>query len=246
MDSKTSESNALNEQRQPPYLEKITTVSDFDVWIVDGMYIRAHIDREFTNFGQHYRFKFIPKHEFWIDKGKFRSEDDFYIEHMLLENRLMEEGVPYDKALEKANRAERKLRKEVMLAKEEIRPDATKAEYIEKAHKKLLAKYSTEKVKVWVIDGALVRTVFFMDFTEGGHDNVYKFVPKGEVWLDDDLSEKEIKFVLLHELHERHLMSQGWNYDPAHRKASSIEYHCRHHPEELDSKLDDELKKNQE
>ena len=244
MDSKNNHTNhAVKEQRKPPYIEKITTVSDIDVWIVDGMYIRTNIEREFTNFGQYYRFKFIPKNEFWIDKEKIGGEDDFYIEHMLVENRLMEEGMPYEQAIDKANRAEKKLRKEVLLAKEEIRPDMTKAEYIEKAHKKLLTKYSNG-VKVWIVDGALVRTVFFMDFTEGGHDQVYKFVPKGEVWLDDDLSEKEIKLILLHELHERCLMSQGWDYDTAHRKASSIEYHCRHHPEDLEKKLDEEIEKN--
>ncbi len=246
MDSKNNHANhAVKEQRKPPYIDKITTVSDFDVWIVDGMHVRTNIDREFTNFGQYYRFKFIPKNEFWIDKEKIGGEEDFYIEHMLVENRLMEEGMPYEQAIDKANRAEKKLRKEVLLAKEEIKPDMTKAEYIEKAHKKMLTKYSNG-VKVWIIDGALVRTVFFMDFTEGGHDKVYKFVPKGEVWLDDDLSEKEIKLVLLHELHERYLMSEGWDYDPAHRKASSLEYHCRHHPEETDTKLDEEMKRNKE
>jgi len=244
MDSKNNHANhAVKEQRKLPYIEKIITVSDIDVWIVDGMYIRTNIDREFTNFGQYYRFKFIPKNEFWIDKEKIGGEEDFYIEHLLVENRLMEEGMPYEQAIDKANRAEKKLRKEVLLAKEEIRPDMTKAEYIEKAHKKLLTKYSNG-IKVWIVDGALVRTVFFMDFTEGGHDQVYKFVPKGEVWLDDDLSEKEIKLILLHELHERCLMSQGWDYDTAHRKASSIEYHCRHHPEDLEKKLDEEIEKN--
>lgn len=39
-------------------------------------------------------------------------------------------------------------------------------------------------------------------------------------------------------------MSEGWDYDPAHRKASSVEYHCRHHPEDLDKKLDEEMEKN--
>lgn len=243
MDQKNNATKAVKEQRQPPYIEKIITVSDYDVWIVDGMYIRKNIEREFTNFGHHYRYKFIPKNELWIDKERIGGEEDFYIEHMLVDTRLIEEGVPYDQSWDRASRAEKKLRKEVMLAKEEIRPDMTKAEYIEKLHKKLLTKYSNG-IKVWIVDGALVRTVFFMDFTEGGHDKVYKFVPKGEVWLDDDLSEKEIKFVLLHELHERYLMSEGWDYDPAHRRASSIEYHCRHHPEELDKKLNEELEKN--
>lgn len=234
--------NNAEDHKRPPYIQKITTVSYIDVWIVDGMHVRKNIDQEFTNFGQHYRFKFIPKNEFWIDKERAGGEEDFYIEHMLVENRLMEEGMPYDQAIDKADRAEKKLRKEILLAKEEIRPDMKKAEYIEKVHKKLLKKYSNG-IKVWVVDGALVRTLFFIDFTQGGHDMVYKFVPKGEVWIDDDLSEKEVKLVVLHELHERYLMQQGWDYDPAHRKASNVEYNCRHHPEELDAKLNEEIEK---
>jgi len=39
-----------------PYLEKIDERGNLQVWIVDGSYIRGHIDEEFTNFGQHYSF----------------------------------------------------------------------------------------------------------------------------------------------------------------------------------------------
>ena len=52
-----------------PYLEKMDERAGLQVWIVDGSYIRGHIDEEFTNFGQHYRYKYIPENEFWIDQG---------------------------------------------------------------------------------------------------------------------------------------------------------------------------------
>ena len=59
-----------------------------------------------------------------------------------------------------------------------------------------IKKYSGA-VKVWIIQGGLVRSLYFIHFTEGGHDLVYPhFVPKNEVWLDDDLSPGERKFVL--------------------------------------------------
>ena len=38
------------------------------MWVVDGSYIRGHIDEEFTNFGQHYSFLYIPKNELWIEQ----------------------------------------------------------------------------------------------------------------------------------------------------------------------------------
>ena len=82
-----------------------------------------------------------------------------------------------------------------------------------------------------------MRSVFDVDFTEGGHDYVYEFVPQNEVWIDNDLEEAERPYVLLHELHERNLMAKGWSYSKAHEDSSKIEYHCRHHPNELHAEL---------
>ena len=62
-----------------------------------------------------------------------------------------------------------------------------------------------------------------------------------EVWLDDDLSINDRKFVLIHELRERSLMAKGMSYAQAHNRASVLEFHCRRHPEELDELLNKEL-----
>ena len=53
-------------------------------------------------------------------------------------------------------------------------------------------------VSVWIVNGRQVRSVFDIDFTEGGHDHVYEFVPEGEVWIDDAITEPERGYVLLH------------------------------------------------
>ncbi len=37
-----------------PYIQKVEARGNLQVWIVDGSYIRGHVDEEFTNFGQHY------------------------------------------------------------------------------------------------------------------------------------------------------------------------------------------------
>jgi hypothetical protein len=224
-----------------PYLKKLDQIADIAVWSVDGQYVRKNIDEEFTNFGQHYRFRFIPVHEFWIDQEHGLGEEQFFIDHLLVEYRLMAGGMVYDKALERADSVERKERRKTELIRELSR--LPKKEIVENIHKLLLKKYSGA-VKVWLVKGELVRSLYFIDFTEGGHDKVYHFVPRNEVWLDDDLSPGERKFVLLHELHERHLMSLGWPYFKAHRSASRIEYHCRAHPEELEADLPMEAEKN--
>jgi len=225
-----------------PYLKKIGRVSKFQVYIVDGAYIRENIDEEFTNFGQHFRFRFIPADEFWIDNERTPGEEEFFIDHLLTENRLMARGLAYDKALEIADGKEKAERRKVDFIKKGLSPRPSPKELIAKIHVQLLKRYSSASVHVWIVDGEIVRDIFFIDFTEGGHDQVYRFVPPGEVWLDDDLKLSELRYVLLHEVHERRLMAtKHWPYFKAHRSSSHIEYHCRHHPEDLDRYLKDEI-----
>jgi len=154
----------------------------------------------------------------------------------------MASGMSYDRALEKADLVEKRERHKTELIKEV--QALKKTGVIKSIHKRLLKKYSRE-VKVWIVKGELVRGLFFIDFTEGGHDKVYHFVPQKEVWLDDDLSPRERRYVLFHELHERYLMSHGWTYSRAHREASRIEYRCRAHPDKLDEDLRREIQRNQ-
>lgn len=229
-----------------PYIKKYKKFKNLTIWLVDGSYIREKIEKEFTNFGQHYRFKFIPQNEFWLDQEYAPGEEKYYVAHLLVENRLMAEGKSYTEAFKKANLIEKKERRKSKLIKTILEKKLNHEEIIKKIHKKLLKKYS-QKVKVWIVNGELVRGLLFIDFTEGGHDKVYSFVPKNEVWLDDDIFPKERKFILLHELHERNLMCLGWSYDnknkerSAHYSASRLEYFCRKNPDLLDKKLKEEL-----
>ena len=218
-----------------PYLEKVGERGDLSVWIVDGAYIRGKIDEEFTNFGQHYRFPYIPEDELWIDREVEDDERKFFTDHLLVEHRLMSEGMPYEEALPKADQKERKERRRAgdvnrLTHHGETLPAG------EDVHERLWKKLENG-VSVWIVNGRLVRSVFDIDFTEGGHDHVYEFVPLKEVWIDSDIEEKERGYVLLHELHERNRMSQGWPYSKAHAESSRLEYHCRHHPDELHDKL---------
>jgi len=227
-----------------PYIKKFSEVSGFKVFIVDGDYIRDNIDEEFTNFGQNYLFSFIPKNEFWIDKERVGWEYKYYINSMLTVNRLLAKGVSRSEAIKIADKEERSERAKSQLVIKRIKLKEHPEKLIHSVHKDLLQKYSTKKVKVWIVSGEIVRDLFFIDFTEGGHGYVYDFVPKDEVWIDDDIDLDEIKFILLHELHERALMSKGMKYDQAHKSSSKIEYYCRKHPEEINPELKKEIKKN--
>jgi hypothetical protein len=217
-----------------PYLKKAETRGSFTIWIVDGTYIRTTLDEEFTNFGQHYRFRFVPKNELWIDWEASEDEQAYFVAHLLIEERLMAQGVSYDSALEAADRQEllereRSDDRRKVLQKDGL-PDPAKV------HLELWEQIQSN-VTVWIVDGRLVRSAFDVDFTEGGHGFVYDFVPRNEVWIDNDLQKTERPFILLHELHERNLMTKGWTYSDAHAEASAVESYYRHHPDRLPLKL---------
>jgi hypothetical protein len=228
----------MSKSLKPCYVEKREERGDLHIWVVDGTYIRGHIDEEFTNFGQHYRYPFIPKDELWIDSGVKREEVRFFIDHLLVEHRLMSEGSSYEKAIDEADRAERKERRRAgdvkkMTVRGRVIPDAGRV------HVRLW-KALESGIRVWIVDGRLVRSVFDIDFTAGGHDYVYEFVPFNEVWIDDCTLEKERPYILLHELHERNRMAEGWPYSKAHNESSKKEYYFRHHPDELHEALAEE------
>jgi hypothetical protein len=220
---------------KPPYLRRDERRGDLQVWIVDGGYIRGKIDEEFTNFGQHYRYPYIPKNELWIDEEAEHDERPFFIDHLLAEHELMAKGMPYEQALAQGDRVERRERRragdirKVTHGGREL-PDGSSV------HERLWKRLE-DGVSVWVVNGRLVRSVFDIDFTAGGHEHVYEFVPAGEVWIDDAIAEKERGFVLLHELHERNRMAGGAPYSQAHAESSRLEFRCRHHPDELHDAL---------
>jgi hypothetical protein len=233
---KKKEKNRLNGSKlKLPYLEKIDERGNLQVWIVDGSYVRSHIDEEFTNFGQHYSFHFIPKNEIWIEQETKTDERRFFIDHLLVEHRLMSQGVGYNEALEEADKIERRERRRAG----DVRRLTHRGEQLpngKEVHQRLWKKLENG-VSVWIVNGRLVRSVFDIDFTEGGHDYVYEFVPENEVWIDDAIEEKERGYVLLHELHERNRMTSGWSYNKAHAESSRVEYRSRHHPDELHEAL---------
>lgn len=218
-------------------LEKIDTLGKIDIWLVDGQKVRETKSSEFTNFGQHYRFPFIPENEFWIDKEAVPDERKFFIDHLLMEYKLMKSGWSYERALEMADMQEKLER----LRSRKIKELMEKVNFLppNSVHEKKIGETKTG-ISVWIVDGKIVRSAYFVDFTEGGHDLVYSFVPHKQVWLDNDLKPEERSFVLLHELYERSLMAKGLTYPQAHAHASRLEWNCRHDLEKLKGKLADQ------
>jgi hypothetical protein len=56
-------------------------------------------------------------------------------------------------------------------------------------------------------------------------------------WENEKNNISVINYVLLHELHERNRMAEGLPYSKAHAESIKLEYHSRHHPDELHDAL---------
>lgn len=219
---------------KPFRLKKLGQRGKVVIWQVDGEKIRGNLDEEFTNFGQHFRFNYIPLYEFWIDKEAVPDERRFFIDHLLVEWQEMKKGASFNRASDLADIKERVERYKAGDVKR-IWDKKGKIDF-NKIHLKLLKKLKA-KLSVWLVDGRLVRSIFHIEFTEGGHDQVYDFVPINEVWIDNDIVADERPYVILHELYERDLMAKGLTYNGAHRKASRLEWQSRHDEQKLQENL---------
>ena len=92
--------------------------------------------------------------------------------------------------------------------------------------KQLWKEFSNKHIKAYIVDGTAVRQRDIR-FTMGGHWLVYDYVPKGEVWIAEELNDFDRRATLLHELREIENMGKGLSYDEAHEIANKIESQAR-------------------
>lgn len=229
--------------RSRAYIKKIGIFEPYAVWLVDGEYIRKEMDENFVEFEHNIHLPFIPHNELWIDHETHPRERRFFIENALTERTLVDEGTTEKDAHAKANRNE--ARERIHDLPESLRALRSKhEELVKRIHKDLLQEWSTDAVKIWLVNGTLVRDFFLIEYASGGHDHVYPFIPEGEIWIEDILSEQERTFIILHELHERFLMDGGKKYPEAHHGATIVEDYYRDHPAETEARIREELEKN--
>ncbi len=116
-----------------------------------------------------------------------------------------------------------------------------------------LPQYQDGRVKVYLVNGEYVRNEMSkeypdaIEFTQGGHSQVYDYIPKNEVWIDKANSLLDRKATLLHELREFKIMSEGKEYEDAHHEdANPLELEGRHDLSKLDELIAAELDDNRE
>jgi hypothetical protein len=87
---------------------------------------------------------------------------------------------------------------------------------------------------IWIVDGNRVRENIYKEWLYGGNEQRYIFNPKGEIWIDNDISCEEYDLTVAHELNERHLMAKfGWTYETAHDSSLMLEQVIRRQNKEV-------------
>lgn len=157
---------------------------------VDGWKIRNTLDTDFNGWARSDSFSFIPEGEVWVEKY-MKPELQLILKLCRLEEKLKEKKFSVIR-----NQAKQLLDQNSLV----------------------LAQKRERKGKMWVVwvDGASVRRRYDPYFVSGGHDLVYKYIPRNEIWIDVLAGKKEGKYTMIHELYERQLMSRGMKYDDAH------------------------------
>lgn len=178
------------------------------VKLVDGFMIRNTLHEGFGSIHRHgtelssfgNRF-YIPEREIWVDHIYAKSGE---VEYLL---DMDEKG---DRYLEEHPEGDYRAHLKTFCEKGTA-PDFYRA------------KVEINGLAVAKVDGAIIRKYFDPEFIMGGHEFVYDYVPKGEIWLDAWLDEREFPYILIHEQVERKFMEDGMSYDDAHEYANAAE-----------------------
>jgi hypothetical protein len=189
-------------------VDRLDRIDGVTVYRVDGRRIRDRLDVEFTNGHHHFSRPYVPAHEVWLDREGGDSEWPFWAERQLHERALMAAGASYLEAVRRGAHRERRLRGGE-------RRDVRSA--------RICRLGTAEGREVWLVSGREVRDHAYIDFTLGGHGFRYRFIPKGEIWIDDAVAPEERPAILHHEVVEVGHMRAGMAYAPAHALASDAE-----------------------
>lgn len=209
-----------------PRLSVYLRIGKWIVYIVDGEYIRNHGYVDFMAAGNWYTHSYIPQGEIWLDKEYRHDEYHFTLENELGEIKGWERGLKFAQAEEAGDQAENKMRIRAQMKEPRSERKFGQGQGFVRSRLLGTTRYG---VKVKEVNGDDVRTNYDNEYIGGGHDRVYRYIPKNEVWLDDDLLPTEVYYTLVHELYERFLMvTQNLPYLKAHEHANRLETECRH------------------
>lgn len=82
-----------------------------------------------------------------------------------------------------------------------------------------------DRLKIYLVDGEEVRKEH-IEFVSGGHGFVYNYIPKDEIWIDENQKSKpaDMEATIKHEIFEvRKMRDEGLTYEEAHELANDME-----------------------
>lgn len=83
---------------------------------------------------------------------------------------------------------------------------------------------TVDEFRVFLVNGEHIRNHLETDFTMGSNHKVSGFIPRGEVWVDDRVSENDRLALIYHEIVETRLMEEhNMTYEEAHAIATESE-----------------------
>lgn len=207
----------------------------FKIFIVNGDEVRKKCFNEFVYGGNSERYTFIPAKEIWVDNSVSAEEMETTIAHELKERKLMaHDGLLYSDAHDSALALEVKMRKqwEAVCSEHESKLDSvtprdfdstmeivTLPEKIKLKNIYRIPLGEKDGVKIWIVDGYVIRRDVFPDFDFSGNDKEYLFIPEGEIWIDGQISCEETNYSVASELKIRELIIKGLSYDSAYAEA---------------------------
>ena len=207
-------------------LKETSPFEDNKVFIVDGHYLRDNVAIEFTNFAYHEIRPYVPPGEIWIDRENNHREFQLFLETIRLQKIMLGKGISFPKA--------EKISIQIEILKRHKIPEVmalfhlSHEEQVKRVKIRSLVENLSNGISVILVNGFLVRSLFYPDFTEGGHHLRYSFIPYNEIWIDDSLDEEEFPAIILHETTERNLMSESnLPYEEAHKISSRVESEYR-------------------
>jgi hypothetical protein len=220
------------------YRYLVGNTDNHDVWIVDGNQVRLKIYSSFLYGGNEQRYPFNPKGEIWIDNAISCEEYYLTLAHELKERHLMAKfGMTYYAAHDSSLALEMTIRhsNEVICRTHEAAlKKVSPTDYDNKKEIKsisdsvqLLNIYripagERESIRIWIVDGYMVRKNIYPDFGFSGNDLSYHFIPEKEIWIDGQVTCDETEYSIATELKQRELMAAGKSYGDAYSDAIDI------------------------
>jgi hypothetical protein len=207
----------------------------YKIWFVDGNQVRLKLYREFLYGGNEQRYLFNPKGEIWIDNAVSCEEFEMTLAHELNERHLMAKfGWTYLMAHDSSLALEVIMRHsfdQICKAHEDSLPKLPVTDYENVKEIKNIPDSirlrniyrvpmgERNGIRIWIVDGYLIRKTFYPDFGFSGNDLAYHFIPDKEIWIDGQISGEETEYSIATEMIEREQMSKGKSYSDAYEIA---------------------------